>query len=388
MNLVYIIQVNVFAFAILLIILFGMQRKNEGMSVLKRIFKWIVLVNMLLIIFDFGVDLLSYFNYSHLVIPLIITGTLLFFFVPIAPFLWLLYVEYFIFKDLKRVRDWAKFFGIPIVINTIMVLINLFTPIIFSVSSEGIYQREPLFAVVASIAFSYIFLAIFHIMTYRKKIRRRDFLPMILFAMPVLIGGLVQTIVFGISSTWTSLAISVLLVYLFIQSKIIQTDYLTGLYNRREFDVKLSEMSKRDLRHMTFGLLMMDIDDFKHINDKYGHAMGDLALQAVSNVLRQNFRLDDFVARLGGDEFAAILELDKIKDIDLVIQRLNESLNIYNLNNHLPFELHISIGQGIFEGKKNQSLHEFVKMVDQRMYDEKYQKKSEPDVVNETGNHY
>ena len=388
MNLVYIIQVNLFAFAILLIIFFGMHRKNEEMSVLKRLFKGIVLSNMILILLDFGVDFLSGFQNSQLIVPLFLTSTLLYVFVPIPPFLWLLYVEYFIFKDLKRVKDWSKLFGIPILINLGMVFVNLFTPIIFNVSSEGVYSRGPLFFAVAAIGFSYIFLAIFHLLTYRKKIRRRDFLPMIFFALPVLFGGLLQTIVFGISSTWTSLSVSVLLVYLFIQSKIIQTDYLTGLYNRREFDVKLSDISKRDLKHTTFGLLMMDIDDFKHINDKYGHAMGDLALQAVSNVLRQNFRLDDFVARMGGDEFAAILELDKVNDIDLVIQRVNESLSAYNLNNHLPFELHMSIGKGVFDGKKDHSLHEFIKLVDQRMYDEKYQKKSEPEEINETGNHY
>ncbi len=79
-------------------------------------------------------------------------------------------------------------------------------------------------------------------------------------------------------------------------------DALTDLYNRAAYD-DIMELHKNDL--MTY--MILDIDMFKIINDKYGHAMGDKALQRVAKVLKKNFRSEDYICRLGGDEFVVIM---------------------------------------------------------------------------------
>ncbi|HKJ27140.1 MAG TPA: diguanylate cyclase [Anaerolineales bacterium] len=86
------------------------------------------------------------------------------------------------------------------------------------------------------------------------------------------------------------------------------TDTLTGLANRRAFDTRLEDEIKRSSRyHHTASLMMIDLDDFKMINDTFGHPTGDRVLQAVANCLQEAVRDTDFLARYGGDEFALIL---------------------------------------------------------------------------------
>ena len=86
------------------------------------------------------------------------------------------------------------------------------------------------------------------------------------------------------------------------------TDSLTGLYNHRYFHERLrSELSRAGRAHDSVALMMLDIDDFKRVNDVCGHAQGDDVLQAIASLLRKTFRASDVVCRVGGEEFAVIL---------------------------------------------------------------------------------
>lgn len=85
-------------------------------------------------------------------------------------------------------------------------------------------------------------------------------------------------------------------------------DELTGLYNRREFNLQLKNELERSQRYShSFSLVILDIDHFKKLNDTYGHQAGDLALRSISALLKQEFRALDLVARYGGEEFIVIL---------------------------------------------------------------------------------
>ena len=72
----------------------------------------------------------------------------------------------------------------------------------------------------------------------------------------------------------------------------------------------------------------MDIDNFKSINDCYGHFEGDLALEKTVQILRASVNRNDFVARYGGDEFCIILESDKEAEVEHVVARINKNLNV------------------------------------------------------------
>src|SRR6185312_14656570 len=89
-------------------------------------------------------------------------------------------------------------------------------------------------------------------------------------------------------------------------ARLSQTDALTGLLNRRGFEARLKEaVTSARVTGEGGALLYVDLDNFKQINDRHGHAQGDAALRAAAELLRRSVRAGDLVARLGGDEFAA-----------------------------------------------------------------------------------
>ncbi len=105
--------------------------------------------------------------------------------------------------------------------------------------------------------------------------------------------------------------------------RLATTDPLTGALNRRQI-FELGQQALRRLRQskQAFGLLMIDIDHFKRINDRHGHPMGDAALQHVVNCLRSGLRQTDLIGRVGGEEFAIMLPMTSTDDALRIAERL------------------------------------------------------------------
>jgi two-component system chemotaxis response regulator CheY len=92
-----------------------------------------------------------------------------------------------------------------------------------------------------------------------------------------------------------------------LQSLALQ-DSLTGLGNRRAFDTDLERLASATQRYnRSYAIVFLDVDNFKYINDTYGHGVGDIVLKAVARALQATFRTDDMIYRIGGDEFAVLL---------------------------------------------------------------------------------
>jgi two-component system cell cycle response regulator len=150
-------------------------------------------------------------------------------------------------------------------------------------------------------------------------------------------------------------------------------DGLTGIYNRRYFDMHITQLALKSIGASTsFYLLMLDIDYFKLINDKYGHQAGDEALKKIVNVLRDQIRVTDLLARYGGEEFAIILcdmEIEFALSVAERLRRAIERIEFHVSGVIEPFHRTISIGMAAFDGAE--SVTRLIERADKALYSAK-----------------
>lgn len=148
-----------------------------------------------------------------------------------------------------------------------------------------------------------------------------------------------------------------------------ETDQLTGLYNRYYFEENLKFMTEGCKRSgLSVGMLAMDIDNFKHINDSLGHHAGDLLLIELVSRVEECLRVDDGFARLGGDEFAIILaNIHSVDEVNMVASRILDSVKNQFLIEGKKLNCTVSIGAAIYPNDaKNRE--ELIKCADIAMY--------------------
>jgi len=153
----------------------------------------------------------------------------------------------------------------------------------------------------------------------------------------------------------------------------VHTDTLTGLHNRKYFFTKLSEIKAND----RFSLILIDLDDFKNVNDTYGHIAGDQVLQQFAGILLHNTRKDDIIARWGGEEFAIILP-DTEREVAYKIANRIRTVVEEHIFSYQGISCRITISMGLGSTKKelNFGTEQFIKIVDEALYKAKEKKNS------------
>lgn len=149
-----------------------------------------------------------------------------------------------------------------------------------------------------------------------------------------------------------------------------QVDSLTGLFNRRAFEKKINEEYERSKRYLNpLSVLILDIDNFKTINDTYGHHGGDAALVKISETLREKTRQSDFPSRYGGEEFVLILPETDQDSALLVAGKIHESIRTCSFGTTArPFELTVSIGVSSTSARFYSDWRELINDADRALY--------------------
>ena len=146
-------------------------------------------------------------------------------------------------------------------------------------------------------------------------------------------------------------------------------DGLTGLYNRRQFEICLEQEYNRTRRHPSdFSLAILDIDFFKKVNDNFGHQYGDYVLKTVSDLLKQSFRKTDLLYRYGGEELVIIMPETNIEGALVPVQRLRRMVEEYEFDyNGVKTNVTVSIGLTMNYQSFN-STAEILKSADDALY--------------------
>jgi diguanylate cyclase (GGDEF)-like protein/PAS domain S-box-containing protein len=157
--------------------------------------------------------------------------------------------------------------------------------------------------------------------------------------------------------------------------QLAMTDYLTSLYNRRYFMQRGVEEFKRTKRNkQSLALLMMDIDEFKSVNDTYGHEAGDMALQQVAAVMKASLRETDILGRMGGEEFAVLLPNTTVEDAAILAERVRNIIlnaSFETVGEALTISVTICIGVAAYTNGMS-SVEDLLRNADEALYEAKH----------------
>ena len=149
-------------------------------------------------------------------------------------------------------------------------------------------------------------------------------------------------------------------------------DPVSGVFNRRYFHVRLEEELHRSRRHeMPLALLMIDIDDFKNINDSYGHLAGDAVLRDVAEILKHSIRVFDVCARFGGEEFAIIMPGSSAENAGTIAERIRQRIETYRSTDRELAPIRVTVSVGLAVSSAVMSSRELIARADQALYEAK-----------------
>ncbi len=293
---------------------------------------------------------------------------------PILAYFWLQLVRFWVLPKAELSRPSWLFMVAPAVGGVALALLSPFYGFAFSISAANVYQRGPLFPLAAAVVYLYMGCGMWLIFRQRRNAVREDVLPLFVFGSFSLLGGVVQSLFYGALLMWSSAAFSLVIVYSFLQQRMVHLDQMTGTWTRASGERYLSErIAHRGAER--FAVILFDMDDLKQINDHFGHLEGDHALRQAVELIRRVLRKSDVIARCGGDEFLIVADCDSPAELDALMDDIRSSFSEFNSQAKLPYQLDCSVGGAIYDSSYT-SIEQFLNHVDNLMYGQKRQKKS------------
>lgn len=291
--------------------------------------------------------------------------------------LWFRYCFKMLAPELWKKTAFRVITLIPAIAQIAIALLSVKTKMIFGVDSDALYYRGDYFLLQH---WSTLYLAASSLMGLKSFIgadtmeERNKAMAVSLLAIPPLILGMAQALLpAGVLTTMEfAIFMSLLAYYIFSQDNRITSDPLTKLNNRLSMDSELKEKIKnyRANRQRLF-LMMLDLDNFKQINDTYGHLEGDRALVRVANMLAEvGKKYDSLAVRFGGDEFAMIVESGSDKTVEEIVSEIDKEMR--ELSRGERYKLSMSCGCA--EYREGVSLHDFMDEADKKLYIRKNEK--------------
>ena len=279
-------------------------------------------------------------------------------------------------RSVLNAEERSKMRGLDVVVTVlasfaiVVILMSPITSWVYYFDSTGMYYRGEMFIVPASSFFLILILIDSFLLFEAHSLGRTSKAVLFAFPIPSIVGAVLAVAVPDVP--WIPLGVTVSMVALFanIQNTGMGHDYLTGLYNRRKLEELMNERVERARLGRGFAAIMMDVDNFKRINDTLGHSTGDIALAETARLLKRSVRSGDAVARFGGDEFFVLLDIEDASELEEVVARIAEEEETFTKEDH-AYKLALSKGYDVFDPEKFETVQAFEEHLDALMYENK-----------------
>ena len=373
------ILINVFCGALILICVIH-SRIGMGGTELRRRF----VATMILLLVFFASDTLWYSMDQGAILQNQVASmflkTVYFLSATIAGYLWFLYMGTLSGTSLVQSRRTTWLLTIPIWAHGLLCLINVWTGVLFWVGADMRYTRGILFPVQYMIIYSYLIasstIALGRAMRPANYVDRSRLLAIAMFPVLPAISGMAQLFIWRVPFNCIGFTLSMVIVYLTELGQQISQEPLTQLANRKQLMRVLQQNMGEHADDGSLCLFLFDVDDFKKINDTFGHVEGDRAILRVAEALRRaaaKLRRRATVARYGGDEFAIATLTEKEGDVE-ELQRLIEAELAEINRTEERYRIQLSTGVAMYSGK-HRSIRDLINEADAKLYQHKNSKR-------------
>lgn len=375
----YYIQTNVTC-AVILGYLIIKSRRTFRMSTEERLFARLIINTLIYSLSDVFTWYADGKNFPAARFVVYAANIVYIVYAPIMSYMW---ADYVLCK-VGNVRAYKNALGKihlgTIIILTVLTISTPLTNFSFSVDAANSYHRGVGAYCSPIIAWVFILLITASFATRASKSElmddRENFGLVLQFIVPVLICSILQLVIYGTSLIQVGFTISLIIVFINRQQTQISIDELTGLNNRREFEKYVEKLYGNGGSNIC--MCLIDADNFKKINDEYGHIEGDIALKTLGGMIKgacNDLSAHWFIARYGGDEFV-IIGVDKTEtDVNELREALNRQQDRVNSENTKPYPVRFSFGYKFGTIKNKEDRDRLIEQADIMMYEDKAVKK-------------
>lgn len=367
-NMQAVLVANGLGLGLMIVLMLSTNRRGKMVSLDGRLFNWMCRMCLALCVLEtlsFWLDGRTFSGARELILG---TNASLFMLNAIFSYTWSVYVDYKFYEDVQRLRKIYIFVALPAVLVCLLSLLNLAVPVFFWVNEENLYYRTPLVVITYVVTYCYLTYGAVLVFRNRHKTNRYLFMPVMTFLVPIYLGSLIQLCCYGLAMIWVCVAFGLTSLYINLQNEKVFLDTLTNLYNRSYLMHYMEYLARQTKKGTSVLGMMLDVNNFKYINDTYGHLAGDEVLREVGKILQSATEGCGAVVRYGGDEFVILLEGDHREMGEHVRGEIAKGLARYNASGNAPCPISLSLGESEFD---RLNVDKFFRDMDEKMYDDK-----------------
>lgn len=287
-----------------------------------------------------------------------------------AAYFWFMYIEILMGAKFSKTKKSRLLIAIPMCISTITTIIISIVTKDEKIVDNRLVSISQMYIPSAYVLLAFIYAVVMAIKTKNKNDRNR-YITYGIYPIGLIVCAFLQVYFLKLPILSIGTALLIIALYIFKMQSQVSLDALTGINNRSALTKYIGEYTRFNYSYV----LMIDVDDFKSINDNYGHLEGDKALVILADSLKAGISKcseKSFLARYGGDEFIIIISSEDDFEIDPIIENLHRAVD-ESENITKKYKLGVSIGASKVD--KNESILKVINEADVKMYNIKREKK-------------